>query len=826
MVDVNKDALYLAALFHDVGKCQQRADSNAVQSHTILGCEFASTILSEYLGDLVSDVVAAIENHHRTDSENDLVKLLAVADRLSMTEMPGESHQPDALTALFPQLVGKSMVYLPASLRVVPVPSEEHPGAIFPQKTPDDIRRYYKDLWQALKQALQDFAAGRNYQSIDFITINAILHKFLSRVPADGTPGSLDISLYDHLRTTVAIVACLQKELDSGRLTRLYRQDPSEMSKPVCALVKGDISGTQDFLYLLTSSGAARGLRGRSFYLQLLTEVIAFWIIRQFELPVANLLFAAGGHFYLLVPYQRATELMDQLRQTIADRLWTAHQGDLSLTIDLTPVSAQDFLETEDGTLFARKWDEASREVNIRKQKKWSDLQVDAMVSGLFTPYQVGRTDSDQCQVCHGEWKSGQDRLDHGVRKCTRCSAFEDLGNELRNPTHLVIFEVPEQAPVQNSDWRGTLKAFGYEAKIGQNNQGISDPSDARSAIVYSFGIPTEFPSSKVHPLSGSLPVAYDFRLLAGATPQKLNERGQQVICEFSDLADASEGVKWLGVLRMDVDSLGELFKSGLGKRASISRVATLSESLRLFFEGWVPQLCQKHNQFTQGGKDSLYLIYAGGDDMFVVGAWSVLPILGRQIRSDFQRFVGGDHVTLSGGIAIEHQKFPLYQLAEDAKGALDGQAKEFKRPKNGRDKDAICFLQTTMGWEQFDTIKQWHDQFLGMLKPETDERALPRAFLTRMAEIYAIYDANRRHLRRSRSTQTEEQFREMVHYQRWQWRLAYQLHRFADRYKHFATTIDEFHRALKQQGGIIEHLHVLARWTELITREEQPNEE
>lgn len=827
MVDGDKDVFRLAALFHDIGKCGQRAESNTARSHAELGSEFISSVLSEYLGEYTGPVSAAIANHHQTESEDDFVKLVAVADRLSMKEVSDETHQCVAMTALLPQLGAQSeggqWGYIPDTLQPHNQQHGRYPLAIFPQENPQATSRQYENLWQALQRALQQFANGRSYQSIDFITLNALLHNFLSRVPAEGPGGSLDISLYDHLKTTAAIAACLQQELDRNRLNGLYKQEPDEMAKPVCALVKGDISGTQDFLYLLTSSGAARGLRGRSFYLQLLTEAIAFWILRRFDLPIVNLLLAAGGHFYLLVPYQKGTELIGDLRQKIARRLWTAHQGDLSLTIDFAPVSALDFLESENETAFSSKWDEVSRKTNIRKQKKWIDLDVEQMVSGLFTPYQAGRTDSDQCQVCHGEWRSGTDALEGDVRKCRRCSEFEKLGNELRYPSHLLLFEVQEQDPSRNCDWKSTLRAFGFKARIAQDNQRPDAPSDAKSAIVYTFALPDDFPMNMTHFQWEGFPVAYDFRLLAGATPQKINDRGQQVICEFSDLANASEGVKWLGVLRMDVDSLGELFKTGLGTRASISRVATLSEALRLFFEGWVTQLSQQYNRHAQGEKDALYLIYAGGDDLFVVGAWSILPELAKEIRDDFRKFIGGDHITLSGGIAIEHQKFPLYQLAEDAKEALDGKAKELKR--NGKEKDAICFLQTALGWEQFEKIRSWQIHLRAMLKPEADVKALPRAFITRMAEIYAIYDTNRRHVIRSRSTQTSEQFHEMIHYHRWQWRLVYQLHRFADRYKHFETTIDEFQGELKKQGGIIDYLHILARWTELLTREEHKDE-
>jgi CRISPR-associated protein Csm1 len=321
----------------------------------------------------------------------------------------------------------------------------------------------------------------------------------------------------------------------------------------------------------------------------------------------------------------------------------------------------------------------------------------------------------------------------------------------------------------------------------------------------------------------GDLPVSYDFRWLADETPvQGYDADGQPTIAEFSDLARASDGVEWLGVLRMDVDSLGDVFKRGLRDDATLSRMSTLSESLRLFFEAWVPRVCRTYN--PPDGQPQVYLLYAGGDDLFVVGAWSALPELARQIRTDFQEFVGGQHITLSGGIAIEHQKFPLYQLAESAKHALDDQAKEYRHPNSGRKKDAICFLQTPMGWERFDEVQRWQHDLVNMLKPDGAIPALPRGFLSRLMEIHTLYTGNRERqqkLYRRGAITTLEQMQEMIQYDRWQWRLVYQLSRFGERHREHEETINRLRQAiLRQPDGLIADLRVLARWTALLMRE------
>ncbi|MBM4425645.1 MAG: hypothetical protein FJ031_00255 [Chloroflexi bacterium] len=49
-------------------------------------------------------------------------------------------------------------------------------------------------------------------------------------------------------------------------------------------LIGDDISGIQKFIYTITSKKAAQTLRGRSFYLQLLTEVVMGFVLADYAI--------------------------------------------------------------------------------------------------------------------------------------------------------------------------------------------------------------------------------------------------------------------------------------------------------------------------------------------------------------------------------------------------------------------------------------------------------------------------------------------------------------------------------------------------------------
>ena len=311
----------------------------------------------------------------------------------------------------------------------------------------------------------------------------------------------------------------------------------------------------------------------------------------------------------------------------------------------------------------------------------------------------------------------------------------------------------------------------------------VKKPDDATSAVLYRMG-KTDFLADIEKYQWEGLPVSYDFRMFCPVIAHK----GDGTIADYNDLANASEGVKWLGALRMDVDDLSTVFKDKLGN-ATISRHASLSQALRHFFEGYVPQLCRQYNK--EQDKEILELIYAGGDDLFLVGGWSALPEIAEKIRSEFHDFVTGDHVTLSGGIAIEHMKFPLYQFADRS-----GDAEKDAKACDG--KNAITFLQKPMKWKEFAEVREWHQKLLESL---TGQNQLPRDILTRLSQIYS-----------------EKELKE----HQWAWRSLYYFHRLLERNKSQEPFIRELQNELNnptKKLKLRDYIHVVTRWTALRIR-------
>jgi len=170
----------------------------------------------------------------------------------------------------------------------------------------------------------------------------------------------------------------------------------------------------------------------------------------------------------------------------------------------------------------------------------------------------------------------------------------------------------------------------------------------------------------------------------------------------FKVLADNScqeleTGIKSLAVLKADVDNMGKfLEKSDVTN--SFENFDKFSKTMDNFFSIYIPNMMRDKYPNT-------YTVFAGGDDLFLLGAWNEVLNLAREVESEFKSFIKGDDLSISFGIAIAKPTTPISYLAdytekllEDAKGIDEG--KEVKHPK-----DAISLFGETVKWKEYKRV-------------------------------------------------------------------------------------------------------------------------
>src|SRR5699024_10959701 len=121
-------------------------------------------------------------------------------------------------------------------------------------------------------------------------------------------------------------------------------------------------------------------------------------------------------------------------------------------------------------------------------------------------------------------------------------------------------------------------------------------------------------------------------------------------------------GIPRLGVFRADIDNLGQAFVSGFdGKYQTLSRSATFSRKLSIFFKLYINHILKngKYSMDGKAGERSAAIIYSGGDDLFVVGAWKDVLEFAVDLYQTFRKFSQGT-LTLSGGYGLFQPKYPI----------------------------------------------------------------------------------------------------------------------------------------------------------------------
>ncbi len=821
----------LAGLLHDVGKFAQRAagrgsaDSETAKQdfghyHAMLTYDVIPALIPDVLGNEVKRTLQwAAGYHHQPRDERG--KIVQLADHLSAGEREDdEDNLTPYLESIFFRLGGYAPQgkkgYLP--LEVLDPASE----FIFPYERDlrwDDVRQQeYDKLWQPFK----DRAGQLPHDSLPVFleAMLDLLQRYTWCIPSAYYHSVPDVSLYDHSRMTAALAACFAADRrDSAwchaRLDEFWNGKAGE---PVALLVAGDISGVQRFLYSLASENAAKSLRGRSVYLQLLTEVVAQYLLHELDLPLTNLLYAGGGNFYLIAPVKPGKSLAD-LQAEVTRKLFDAHEGNLRLALAWTPVQAAEFKSG----VFVQAWDRLHDRLRRVKERPLAELTADAVQAKVGVGYGEGGQ-IDTCPIC------GREEQGVGDEGCRLCRSFADLGYEVAHATHMVMAVGTPAKPHPRIDrWHQGLEQFGVnvwmvdvdQPKTGSGHQYLrGGPDQAEWVRVYPLqeGKGREQTLIVEAQAKAKAPLVRAFRPFAQLVPLKRDGDAKT----FDELAKDSRGIERWGVLRMDVDNLSDLFRKGFRRdehdALTLSRVAALSFSLRLFFEGYLPTIGKSKAEW----KDRLYLQYAGGDDLFIVGAWDALPEFAAEVRKKLGEYACDNPcATLSGGITLHPEKFPLYRAADEAHEAEQA-AKRLKRSQvvgarqnqtEPKEKDALCFLDLPVGWDEFDAVKSLTEQ----LAEWVSKGKAPKALLQNLLTLYHEWQRGREKALKKRKPQ-----RDQFYFGPWIWHAVYQLGRTASAKGTQVEVIDAIEgwlSSLLTDQLLIARLGLAARWAELLIR-------
>jgi len=190
-------------------------------------------------------------------------------------------------------------------------------------------------------------------------------------------------------------------------------------------------------------------------------------------------------------------------------------------------------------------------------------------------------------------------------------------------------------------------------------------------------------------------------------------------------LASRAAGLGTWGVLRGDVDNFGIRIR----RAQTIEEHIQLSVMYKQFFAGELEVLCSMPEFWRK-----VTVIYSGGDDFAVYGAWDALIGLAREMERLFRRFTETNLTDFAGPEGKTITMALALAPAEDASlGSVFEEAGRRLEAAKSSDKDCIYLLGRTLEWKQFTDAADLKDLLLRMV---TDFGVSPQ-YLKDLCGIY-----------------------------------------------------------------------------------------
>lgn len=473
---------------------------------------------------------------------------------------------------------------------------------------------------------------------------------------------SYDISVYDYIKVKSALISSLY-----GYKNNL-NYDILDDNENYFALLSADISGIQKFIYTISSKGALKSLRARSFYLEIMLEHIVDEILEKFNLYRVNLLYSGGGHFYIVLPnLKNLNEIVKEIKEKINDWFIKEFSIDLYIAMDYKEFSFNDLENTKN--IFKS----LSQKLSYNKQRRYNIEQLKT----ILTPKE-NKSDFE-CSICHTSSKNTKERDNNLGYACDICYNLYKAGKYLANEENDII--------IVNDKNNLNSEAIVELPSISQNSERYLYFGNDFGDIVRVYS-KNNLKNQNVNLYIGNYNV----------------KNKQSDLISFEELLENTNetkinGIKRIGVLRCDVDNLGQAFINGFGEYSDIFRTSSLSRHLSLFFKYYINFICKSDIGFDNFNlyNDKIYfnkekrivIVYSGGDDVFLVGYWLDVINFAFDLREAFRKYTN-NKLTFSAGIGFFHHKYPISKMAEQT-GELEELAKENKY--NGAEKDSISLF-------------------------------------------------------------------------------------------------------------------------------------
>lgn len=551
----------------------------------------------------------------------------------------------------------------------------------------------YIEAWKKFENDLKKIDKGNRHT--DLVTLEYLLKKHTSFMPSSTSfvkgeyaPVKANIPLYDHLKTTAIFAGVLGSHLipkeNLQNVLSYYKGEKSDIEQNDFYLIAGDFFGIQNFIFdAVEAKYASKTLRAKSAYIQILTRILALALCEKLELSPLCIISDNAGKFEVLAPKcDKVKERIEVFQKELNTHFKNQFFAQTGVGVSFVACGLADFIGVEDRNYQALR-QKLSQAVESAKFRKFDLIsEADCILS-----VDEGLDNQNLCPLCKKRKKEKE--------YCISCQNFVDIGQQLSKDNFLAITKD-----------KTAISIFGdYHIKF------IDDPKVYKNLIaIYDLSNRKEFRGFAKWELSSYVAKQNDeivtFDILAKNSVQEGLKEGKR-----------EHGVEALMALKGDVDGMGDFIKNS-SVTNSFAKFNFFSRMVDYYFSVYVPHLMMTKHPNT-------YTVFAGGDDLFIIGAWDEMIGLSKDIRDEFMRFVSGSTLTISMGMVMFKHSKPINFIAHLSEEALED-AKELDG------KDAISLFDETVKWEDY------LDDF-GLKEELGNTEEIKTAFLYRLLDFVAM---------------------------------------------------------------------------------------
>jgi CRISPR-associated protein Csm1 len=460
-----------------------------------------------------------------------------------------------------------------------------------------------------------------------------------------------------------------------------------------------------------------------------LSELSADLLCRKSGLPFSSVIINAAGRFTILAPdIPKVKQAIAETDKQVNDWLTNRTFGETIITISSVPATESDFHKEN----FRKFWNK----MELRKEEqKYKRIDFDTANDTISDYLERFRNDLTPplCPIC-GKRPSEKIPVpahraytDNENASCKLCPDQIFLGDRLvhkdRQKKHIIAV-LPKNEPMPGKVESLNDPIFdAYQIAFSQKGDFSDLPSPEKLLRMWDLSTQAKEGIAGKQ-INGYVPVCEDnddpwIKKLSEKTTgeeekiEKGNPKTFNLIsfkAKKQDLENEFKGTQALGVFKADIDNLGRLMACGLSDdRFVLSRLTTLSRQVNNYFTIYLPHLLEKSQNeagSSHSGFSDVYTVFAGGDDLFLIGPWNRSIDLAIYLRNTFSEYVcHNPEIHFSAGISFHKPHTPIDSLAKAAEDELEKSKHEGK--------NRISLFGQTLGWDEMDN---------GQAKSETDD--------------------------------------------------------------------------------------------------------